>query len=190
MHQGRSLVGAGATVLTIVAGIATLAVHAQPKRTDADDLRAAYEAYRFDAAVRPRTPRSGGSPSGRRTSSGRATDIAVADRGGSRRIYAGYATSGAWYTDDNGVTWQPIFENYASTSIGDIAVAPSNPDILWVGTGEANIFRASMPGVGVFKSTDGGRTFAHMRAHRHPDHRPHHRPPGEPGHRLRRRVRS
>ena len=46
MHQGRSLVGAGATVLTIVAGIATLAVHAQPKRTDADDLRAAYETYR------------------------------------------------------------------------------------------------------------------------------------------------
>ena len=93
--------------------------------------------------------------------SGRATDIAVVDRGAARRIYAAYATSGIWQTDDNGTTWQSIFENYASTSIGDLATAPSNPDILWVGTGEANVFRASMPGVGVYKSTDGGRTFAH-----------------------------
>ena len=93
--------------------------------------------------------------------SGRATDIAVADRGDSRRIYAAYATSGVWKTDDHGATWQPVFENYASTSIGDIAVAPSNPDMVWVGTGEANLFRASMPGVGIYKSTDGGRTFTH-----------------------------
>ncbi len=49
-----------------------------------------------------------------------------------------------------------------STSIGDLAVAPSNPDILWVGTGEANIFRASMAGVGIYKSTNGGQTFTHM----------------------------
>ena len=94
--------------------------------------------------------------------SGRATDIAVAEHGGTRRIYAGYATSGVWATDDLGVTWQSIFDNVASTSIGDLAVAPSNPSVLWVGTGEANIFRASMPGVGVYKSADGGRTFTHM----------------------------
>jgi photosystem II stability/assembly factor-like uncharacterized protein len=93
--------------------------------------------------------------------SGRATDVAVADRGGARRIYAAYATSGVWKTDDNGTTWQPVFEQYASTSIGDIAVAPSNPDIVWVGTGEANLFRASMAGVGLFKSTDAARTFTH-----------------------------
>ena len=49
-----------------------------------------------------------------------------------------------------------------STSIGDIAVAPSNPDIVWVGTGEANIFRASMAGVGIYKSMDAGRTWQHM----------------------------
>ena len=46
-------------------------------------------------------------------------------------------------------------------SIGDVAVAPSNPDIVWVGTGEANLFRASMAGVGIYKSTDGARTFTH-----------------------------
>ena len=161
MHQGRRLVGAGATVLTIVAGIATLAVHAQPKRTDADDLRAAYETYRSMQGSSPYASLRWQSL-GPTNASGRATDVAVADRGGSRRIYAGYATSGVWSTDNNGTTWQPLFENYASTSIGDLAVAPSNPDLLWVGTGEANIFRASMPGVGVFKSSDGGRTFAHM----------------------------
>jgi photosystem II stability/assembly factor-like uncharacterized protein len=93
--------------------------------------------------------------------SGRATDIAVANRAAGRRIYAGYATSGIWKSDDNGATWQSIFDDYATSSIGDIAVAPSNPDIVWVGTGEANLFRASMPGAGVFKSTDAGRTFTH-----------------------------
>jgi photosystem II stability/assembly factor-like uncharacterized protein len=93
--------------------------------------------------------------------SGRATDIAVADRNGTRRVYVAFATSGVWKTDDNGSTWQPVFENQASTSIGDIAVAPSNSDVVWIGTGEANLFRASMAGVGLFKSTDGGRTFTH-----------------------------
>ena len=94
--------------------------------------------------------------------SGRATDVAVADRAGQRRIYAAYATSGVWKTDDDGKTWQAIFEHMPSTSIGDIAVAPSNPDIVWVGTGEANIFRASMAGVGIYKSTDAGKTWTHM----------------------------
>jgi photosystem II stability/assembly factor-like uncharacterized protein len=85
----------------------------------------------------------------------------VAEKDGSRRIYAAFATSGVWKTDDDGATWQAIFENYASTSIGDVAVAPSNADIVWVGTGEANLFRASMAGVGIYKSTDGARTFTH-----------------------------
>ncbi len=93
--------------------------------------------------------------------SGRATDIAVANTDAGRRVYAGYATSGVWATDDL-VTWRPVFDHEASTSIGDLAIAPSNPDIVWVGTGEANIFRASMPGVGVYKSTDAGRTWHHM----------------------------
>jgi photosystem II stability/assembly factor-like uncharacterized protein len=139
-----------------------VALRAQsPSPADAEYLRKAYDTYRS---------MKGSSPyrdvpwqyTGPTNISGRATDIAVADKGTSRRIYAAYATSGVWKTDDDGATWQSIFDDYASTSIGDIAVAPSNPDHVWIGTGEANLFRASMAGVGVYKSTDGGRTFTHM----------------------------
>ena len=129
-------------------------------KADADYLLKAYDTYRSMLQSSPyRTiPWQYLGPT---NVSCRATDIAVADRGNARRIYAGYATGGVWKTDDNGESWQPVFENYASTSIGDLAVAPSNPDIVWVGTGEANLFRASMAGVGIFKSTDGGRSFTH-----------------------------
>jgi photosystem II stability/assembly factor-like uncharacterized protein len=130
------------------------------RRADANDLRSAYDNYR---ALQQSSAYAAFKWQylGPINLSGRATDIAVAERGSSRRIYAGYASSGVWQSDDYGVTWQSIFDNYPSTSIGDLAVAPSNPDLVWVGTGEANIFRASMPGVGIFKSTDGGRTFVH-----------------------------
>ena len=160
MHQERRATRAAAA-LGILAFFALSSLDAQSKRTDADGLRVGYDSYRTmqrSSAYAALVWQSLGPTN----TSGRATDIAVADRAGSRRVYAGYATSGVWATDNNGATWQPIFENYASTSIGDLAVAPSNPDILWVGTGEANIFRASMPGVGVYKSTDAGRTFAYM----------------------------
>jgi photosystem II stability/assembly factor-like uncharacterized protein len=132
----------------------------QASKADAEYLRRAYDTYRsMTASSRYRA--LNWQYLGPTNISGRATDIAVADRGNSRRIYAAFATSGVWKTDDDGASWQPIFEHYASTSIGDVAVAPSNPDIVWVGTGEANLFRASMAGVGIYKSTDAGRTFTH-----------------------------
>ena len=148
-------------VAALLAFVAATTGAQAPQRADAEYLRTAYDTYR---------KMESGSPYasinwqylGPTNISGRATDIAVADREGSRRIYAAYATSGVWATDDNGGTWRSIFEDFPSTSIGDIAVAPSNPDVVWVGTGEANIFRASMPGTGIYKSTDGGRAFVHM----------------------------
>ncbi|HEY6613383.1 MAG TPA: hypothetical protein VIZ32_02660 [Vicinamibacterales bacterium] len=132
----------------------------QAPKADAEYLRSAYDTYRAMMQASPYRAIPW-QPLGPTNISGRATDVAVSEKGGARRIYAAYATSGVWKTDDNGASWQPVFENYASTSIGDIAVAPSNPDIVWVGTGEANLFRASMAGVGAYKSTDGGRTFTH-----------------------------
>lgn len=136
-------------------------LRAQPApKADAEYLRSAYETYRAMLQASPYRAIPW-QPLGPTNISGRATDVAVSEKGGARRIYTAYATSGVWKTDDNGASWQPVFEHHASTSIGDIAVAPSNPDIVWVGTGEANLFRASMAGVGVYKSTDGARTFTH-----------------------------
>ncbi len=94
--------------------------------------------------------------------SGRIADVAVADRGSSRRLYAGSCCGGVWASDDLGQTWQPVFDKEASTAVGALAVAPSNPDIVWVGTGESNIFRSSYTGVGVYTSTDNAKTFRHM----------------------------
>ena len=48
------------------------------------------------------------------------------------------ASGGVWKSQNAGITWEPIFDNYSSASIGDIAIFQNNPDILWVGTGEAN----------------------------------------------------
>ncbi len=93
---------------------------------------------------------------------GRTADVAVADHGASRRLYAGTCCGGLWASDDLGQTWQAVFDKEASTSIGALAVAPSNPDIVWVGTGESNIFRSSYTGVGVYKSIDNARTWQHM----------------------------
>ncbi len=95
--------------------------------------------------------------------SGRCTDIAVVTPVGQNfTVYVATASGGVWKTTNEGTTWEPIFEKEASTSIGDIALAPSNQDIVWVGTGEANIFRSSQAGVGIYKSIDAGKTWKHM----------------------------
>ncbi len=92
---------------------------------------------------------------------GRITDIAVQhDRW--TTIYAAGASGGLWKTTNNGTTWQCIFEDESSISIGDIALDPRDPDTLWVGTGEANNQRSSYWGTGIFKTTDGGTTWKNM----------------------------
>jgi photosystem II stability/assembly factor-like uncharacterized protein len=92
---------------------------------------------------------------------GRFVDV-EADLSRPGTIYAAAAVGGVWKSTDDGDTWIPIFEDYPAACMGDIALAPSNPDIFWVGTGEANIFRSSMAGTGVYKSVDAGKTFAYM----------------------------
>ena len=77
-------------------------------------------------------------------------------------MYAATASGGAWKTDNNGTTWKPVFEREGSVSVGAIAVVPSNPNIVWVGTGEANSVRSSSYGDGVYKSLDAGKTWRHM----------------------------
>jgi hypothetical protein len=75
--------------------------------------------------------------------SGRSTDIAVvAPRGKNYTVYVATASGGLWKTDNEATTWQAIFDQGPETTIGDVTIAPSNPDIVWIGTGEANIFRS------------------------------------------------
>ncbi|HEU4927376.1 MAG TPA: hypothetical protein VFT24_10025, partial [Vicinamibacterales bacterium] len=89
---------------------------------------------------------------------GRIDDIAVSETD-PNIIYVGYAVGGVFKSENNGTTWQPVFEEYATASIGDIAIHPTNPDIVYVGTGEANNRQTSSFGDGIYKTTDGGRTF-------------------------------
>lgn len=95
--------------------------------------------------------------------SGRVTDVAVAEpRGETYTMYVGAAGGGVWKTVNEGVTWEPVFDAEITGSIGDIAIAPSDPDQVWVGTGEANIFRSSHAGAGIYKSTDAGAAWSHV----------------------------
>lgn len=95
--------------------------------------------------------------------SGRCTDVeVVAPKGKYYTIYVGSASGGVWKTVNEGTTWEPLFDQHASTSIGDITLDPGDPNTLWVGTGEANIFRSSQSGAGIYKTTDGGKTWQHM----------------------------
>src|ERR687895_437395 len=93
------------------------------------------------------------------TSAGRiAAAAAVAGKPGV--YYAGAASGGVWKTSDGGATWKPTFDKETSQAIGAMAVAPSNPNIVWAGTGEAWTVRdMDMMGDGIYKSTDAGETW-------------------------------
>jgi photosystem II stability/assembly factor-like uncharacterized protein len=77
-------------------------------------------------------------------------------------IYAGVGSGNLWKSINNGITWDPVFDNESSFAIGCVTIAPSNPDIIWVGTGEVLMARSSYSGTGVFKSADGGKSWQHM----------------------------
>ena len=93
--------------------------------------------------------------------SGRFVDFAVPLQQ-PNTFYAATGSGGLWKTMNNGQTFDPIFDNEKVFSIGDIAVAPSDPNTLWVGTGEANNSRSTYWGDGLYKSVDSGKTWLHM----------------------------
>jgi len=76
--------------------------------------------------------------------------------------YVGAGGGGVFKTTDGGLNWKPVFEHEVTSSIGAIAVAASDPDMVWVGTGEANIRNDVLPGAGIFLSTDAGKTWKAM----------------------------
>ncbi|MBA7539302.1 hypothetical protein ES705_31581 [subsurface metagenome] len=77
-------------------------------------------------------------------------------------IYTGVGSGNLWKTVNHGTTWEPIFDDQPVFAMGCVAIAPSNPDLLWVGTGEVLMARSSYAGLGVFKSEDAGKTWQNM----------------------------
>ncbi|HEY6219884.1 MAG TPA: hypothetical protein VIV65_07480 [Gemmatimonadaceae bacterium] len=77
-------------------------------------------------------------------------------------IYVGYAVGGVWKSVNHGVSFEPVFQSAVTASIGDIAIHPTNPDIVYVGTGEANNRQTNSFGDGVYKTTDGGKTWTNV----------------------------
>lgn len=76
--------------------------------------------------------------------------------------YVATAGGGVWKSVDGGINFKPIFDDQPASSIGSIAVAPSDPNVIYVGSGEANIRGNVQPGWGIFKSTDAGKTWKHV----------------------------
>jgi photosystem II stability/assembly factor-like uncharacterized protein len=87
---------------------------------------------------------------------------AVGVPGDARTYYAATASGGVWKSSDGGDTWKPIFDEQIDSSIGSIAVAPSDPSVVYVGAGEANIRGNVAPGHGIYKSVDAGQTWSHV----------------------------
>src|SRR6185369_7735503 len=77
-------------------------------------------------------------------------------------FYIGVVNGGVWKTNDYGRTWKPIFDEQSSGSVGAIGIAPSDPNVIYVGSGEGLQRPDLSTGNGMYKSTDGGKTWAHL----------------------------
>src|SRR5690348_8716875 len=154
--------GAFAALAVLLPGSLT----AQRARTSAKQpaARGATIAWAHDAAAQHRStwPDSAWRAIGPASFGGRVDDIeAVADD--PRIIFVGTASGGVFRSLNNGVTWKPVFDHAGTAlSIGDITIAPSDHNIIWVGTGEANNRQTSTWGDGVYRSLDGGTTWHYM----------------------------
>ena len=93
--------------------------------------------------------------------SGRVSDFAF-HPGQPQSFYVSMASGNLWKTDNNGITWTALFENESSFAIGVVEIDPSNPNVVWVGSGENNAQRSVGYGDGVYKSIDGGKTWKNM----------------------------
>ena len=93
--------------------------------------------------------------------SGRISDLAVYEKDPAI-MYVATAHGGVWKSTSGGSDFQPIFDDVGMMSIGCVTVSQSNPDLVWVGTGEVNNRQTTSFGDGVYKSTDGGKTFQKM----------------------------
>ncbi|MFZ1750935.1 MAG: glycosyl hydrolase, partial [Saprospiraceae bacterium] len=94
---------------------------------------------------------------------GNRTIAVVGEPGNPMVSYVGAASGGIWKTEDGGLNWKPIFDDQDVAAIGSLALAPSNHNQLWSGTGESFVIRPAHPyGNGVYKSSDAGKSWKHM----------------------------
>jgi photosystem II stability/assembly factor-like uncharacterized protein len=93
--------------------------------------------------------------------SGRITAIDVVTSN-PKIIYVGAASGGVWKSENGGSAWRPIFDEQPTQNIGAVTIQQSNPSVIWIGTGEGNPRNSMNLGMGIFKSTDAGATWAHM----------------------------
>jgi len=91
---------------------------------------------------------------------GRVSDLAVVEANPAV-FFVGTATGGLWKTTSNGAAWEPVFDDQATSSIGAVTISQTNPNLVWVGTGEPQNRQSSPWGNGVYRSLDGGRTWEH-----------------------------
>ena len=77
-------------------------------------------------------------------------------------MYVASASGGLWKSVNKGTTWTPIFDDQPVSTFGDVAIAPSNPDIVWAGTGEQNNRQSTSWGNGMYRSIDAGKTWTHL----------------------------
>lgn len=143
LHTRAALAGLAIAVSLVTIGMRPDASVAQ----DADLDEAFLEGFRWRSI-------------GPANMSGRITDIEGVP--GTPVFYVAAATGGVWKTTNNGTTFRPLFTEERVAAIGDLAIAPSDPDVVWVGTGEEDSRNSISPGGGVYKSTDGGLTWEMM----------------------------
>ena len=147
-------------VSVVLAALLTAPLAAQRSKEapkPAAPAAAAAPAIDYDAIFKPLRFREIGPA----TIGGRIDDFAVVESNPDI-VYVGSASGGVLKTVNGGTTWEPVFDNEAVSTIGDVTLAPSDPSIVWVGSGEANNRQSSSWGNGVYKSTDAGKTWQHL----------------------------
>ncbi len=149
----HTIVSIGAVFSLVLVTLAA-ASQAGAQRRPREELRTIAQLQRIDTVVYSSLRYRHIGPEGNRVSS------VAGVPGDPETYYAGAASGGIFKTIDGGVQWQPIFDGQPVSSIGSLAVAPSDANVVWAGTGEPFIRSNISVGWGVFKSTDAGKTWA------------------------------
>ncbi len=152
MHSRTRASVVNVTTAFVTLGILVTSVHAQRGEGESgrqrDPIASAVGALRFRSI-------------GPAVVSGRISDVAI--HPANKSIwYVAAASGGVWKTANAGTSFSPIFDGEGSYSIGEVAIDPNNPNVVWVGTGENNAQRSVSYGDGVYKSIDGGRSWTNM----------------------------